>query len=141
MVRNLHVVTPPKAVPDPRLRPWTVVAAAVIVAVEALAYVALAVLDLASISPERVAVGAGVALFFLIYGFGQWWATYSLFRLNEWARGALLFTQLVQLGLAWNVRAASQSWLPWLLAVPAAVCLLCLIAPVTNRALLTKDPM
>ncbi len=141
MVRNLHVVTPPKAAPGPQLRPWTVIVAVSIVAVEALAYLALAVLDLASISPGKVAVGAGVALFFLIYGFGQWWAAYSLFRLNEWARGALVFTQLVQLGLAWNVHAASPSWLSWLLAVPAAVCLLCLVAPVTNRALLAEDPM
>lgn len=102
--------------------------AALIVIAEGTVFIGFAALDLASWSIERFAIGAGVAIFFMVYGGAQIFAGYALLRLAEWPRGAIVFTQLVQVGLAWNVRDVDPGWLSWALAVPAVTCLVAVLS-------------
>lgn len=131
IARNLPLVN---ASAD-RSRPVTIAVAVLVAAAEGLVFLALAVIDMAALSSDRFAIGASVAVFFIAYGFGQLWAAVALWKLLEWPRGALLFAQLIQLGLAWNARNDEPPWLMPALLVPAIVCLVCLLAPATNRAL------
>ena len=78
----------------------------------------------------------GIASFLALYGLTQLFAAWKLLGWHAWARGPLLFTQLVQLGLAWGLRGAQEQWLAILMAVSAAIALGCLIAPAVTRALL-----
>ena len=113
-----------------------VILAVIIVAAEAGAYVVLAVLAVADISFATVATGIGIASFLALYGLTQLFAAWKLLGWHAWARGPLLFTQLVQLGLAWGLRDAQEQWLAILMAASAAIALGCLIAPAVTRALL-----
>ncbi|MBC7595979.1 MAG: hypothetical protein H7288_18945 [Kineosporiaceae bacterium] len=116
-----------------------VVIAVFVVAIEAVAYVVLAVLAVADISGDAIGTGIGIALFLVLYGLAQLFAAWKLLSWHSWARGPLLFTQLVQLGLAWGLRDSKEQWLAILMAISAAVALGCLIAPAVTRALLDDD--
>lgn len=107
--------------------------AGVIVAAEAVVYLWLAMRGLAE-------GGVGIALFLAAYGGAQLWAVYGLLRLTELARGPLLFTQLVQLGLAWNVRDAEPNWLSPTMLAAALVVLVALLSAPATRALHDVDP-
>lgn len=113
--------------------------AAIVVAIEAAVYVVLAVLAVADISVDAIGTGIGIALFLALYGLVQLFAAWKLLSWHAWARGPLLFTQLVQLGLAWGLRDSKEQWLAILMAVSAAVALGCLLAPAVTRALLDDD--
>ena len=118
-----------------------VVIAVSVVAIEAVVYVVLAVLAFADISGDAIGTGTGIgiALFLVLYGLAQLFAAWKLLSWHTWARGPLLFTQLVQLGLAWGLRDSKEQWLAILMAISAAVALGCLIAPAVTRALLDDD--
>src|SRR5699024_11357771 len=94
---------------------------AVVVWVEALALIVFAVLDLANITASRFAVGLGGALLLGGYGIALAFAAWNFLRLREWTRGLIVFTQLVMLGLAWNVRDTDPQWLAPVLALVAVV--------------------
>lgn len=113
-----------------------VVIAVTVVAVEAFAYLVLAVLAVTDISGDTAATGIAIASFLALYGLTQLFAAWKLLGWRVWARGPLLFTQLVQLGLAWGLRDSKEQWLAILMAVSAAVALVCLIVPAVTRALL-----
>lgn len=125
--------------PRHRQARFFVAIAAIVVAIEAAAYVVLAVLAVADISVDAVGAGIGIALFLALYGLAQLFAAWKLLSWRTWARGPLLFTQLVQLGLAWGLRDSKEQWLAILMAVSAAVALGCLLAPAVTRALLDDD--
>ncbi|MFY0406329.1 hypothetical protein [Solicola sp. PLA-1-18] len=116
-----------------------VVLAAVVVAAEALALLTFAALDLASVSSGRLALGIGTSLFFVVYGGGQLVAAWGLLRLRSWSRGPVLFTQLIQLGLAWNLRGTGTPLAPFLV-VAAVVVLGCLLNRPVLRAFEAADP-
>lgn len=125
--------------PRHRQARFFVAIAAIVVAIEAAVYVVLAVLAVADISVDAVGAGIGIALFLALYGLAQLFAAWKLLSWRTWARGPLLFTQLVQLGLAWGLRDSKEQWLAILMAVSAAVALGCLLAPAVTRALLDDD--
>ncbi len=121
-----------------------VVIAVTLVAVEAIAYVVFALIELSSISGGAYAGGIGIGLFLALYGLTQLFACWKLLQWQPWARGPLMFTQLVQLGLAWGLkdwgmRETEARLLAILMAVTAAVALVCLILPAVTRALLDED--
>lgn len=101
--------------------------AAALVVVEAVALIAFAVLDLADVHGSRLVLGVGTSMFFLAYAGGQLVAAVALLKLLGWARGPIVFTQLVQLGLAWGLRGAGPPWLAGVLAVIAVIVLSCLL--------------
>lgn len=109
--------------------------AAVVVAVEALAYVVLAVLDVADVSRERLGLGVGAGLLLAVYGVGQAFAAWRVSQGESWARSPLVVTHLIQLLLAWNLRNGDTAWLAIVMGVCAVVVLGCLLSPPVTRAL------
>lgn len=105
-----------------------------IVAVEALAFGVLAVLELFHVSSQRVGMGVVVTLFLVLIAAGLLWAAWRVSLGESWARSPLVFAQLIQLGLAWNFR-GDPAWLAPTIALPAVVVLACLLVPPVTRAL------
>lgn len=85
-------------------RPPPLTVAASLAAVQALVLLVLAVLELASVSSERLGFGVSTAVFFAAYGVVLLGAALALWHRHGWARGPVLITQLIVLGLAWNLR-------------------------------------
>ncbi|MCW2830137.1 MAG: hypothetical protein JWP31_829 [Aeromicrobium sp.] len=112
--------------------------AAGIAAIEALTFGVLAVLELLSISSERIGLGIGTTLFLLIIGAGLLWAGWRVTEGDAWARSPLVFAQIILLGIAWNFR-GDPPWLSPALALPAIIALGCLLSPPVTRAL-SDDP-
>jgi len=104
------------------------------VTIEALTFGVLAVLELFSLSSDRVGLGVGATLFLVIVASGLLWAAWRVVAGDAWARSPLIFAQLIQLGLAWNFR-GDPAWLTPAIALPAVVVLACLLAPPVTRAL------
>jgi hypothetical protein len=126
-------VTSPEPVAKPARTLLTV--AAVVVGFEAVAYIVLAVLDLANVSSERVGLGVGAGVLLAAYGAGQLFFAWRVSQGESWARSPLIVTHLIQLLLAWNLRNGDTAWLAYVMAALAAVVLTCLLAPPVNRAL------
>ena len=111
--------------------------AASLVAVQGVVLVGLAGVELGNIDPDRRAVAISGAVFFGGYGVALLACAVALVRRVSWVRGPVLLTQLVQLGIAWNVRDF------WPLAVPMAVAALVVLAGVLHPAsvdALASDP-
>lgn len=115
--------------------------AALVVVIEALAYVVLAVLDVADVSRERLGLGVGAGLLLAIYGVGQLFAAWRVSQGESWARSPLIVTHLIQLLLAWNLRNGDAAWLAIVMGASAVVVLACLLAPPVNRALSRATPV
>jgi hypothetical protein len=115
--------------------------AALVVVIEALAYVVLAVLDVADVSRERLGLGVGAGLLLVIYGVGQMFAAWRVSQGESWARSPLIVTHLIQLLLAWNLRNGDTAWLAIVMGASAVVVLGCLLAPPVNRALSRATPV
>lgn len=113
---------------------WLRIAAA-LVAVEAVGLLAYAVAEAASISSGRAALGLSTAVFFGVYALGLCLAARGLLRRASWSRGPVVFSQLVQLGVAWNLRSTEVWPVAVGLATLAAVVLTAVLAPATTRAL------
>lgn len=109
--------------------------AALVVAIEALAYVVLAVLDVADVSRERLGLGVGAGLLLAVYGVGQLFAAWRVYQGESWARSPLVVTHLIQVLLAWNMRDGDTAWLAVVMGVSAVAVLGCLLSPPVTRAL------
>lgn len=117
--------------------PPPLVVAASLAAVQGALLVLLAVLEAASLSSERMSMGVTTSAFFGLYGAGLLGCAFALTRHQGWARGPVLLTQLIQLGLAWNLR---DEWLVALaMASTAAVVIAGMIHPATTEVL-ADDP-
>lgn len=132
--------TPPppaqRAEPTP---PPPLVVAASLVAVQGLVMLLIAILEVASISADRVALGLSTALFFAAYGLVLLLGAAALWRRRAWARGPILFTQLFSLGLAWTLR--DQPVPAVALALVAVVALVGMVHRDTMEALESgRDP-
>lgn len=124
-----------------RPRPTALRIAVGLVVLEALVLVGFAVLDITDAGPGRRPSAVGTAVFFVLYAGGQVVAARALLGLARWARGPLVLTQLIQLGLAWGVRTSSP-FVAAVLAVVGAVVLGCLLSPASTRSLVRQgdDP-
>ncbi|MBF4160883.1 hypothetical protein [Nocardioides acrostichi] len=122
--------------PSPSLsprRPAPLSVAASLGFVEGVVLVAVAVLEALSIERDRLSLGLSTAVFFAIVAVALLACAGALWRLHPWARGPLLLTQLMALGLAWNLRGAPV--VAVMLVVTALVALAGLLHPDTMRAL------
>lgn len=99
--------------------------ASALVAVEGLILVVLAVLDLVSLESDRLSLGISTAVFLGAYATLLLACAWSLRTRQGWTRGPILITQLISLGLAWNIRDQPQWAIP--LAVMALVVLVCVL--------------
>lgn len=118
-------------IPDDNPPPLTV--AASLVVLQGLALLGLGVLELADLTSERMSMGVSTAVFFVVYGVALVACAWGLTRRQGWTRGPVLITQLIQLGIAWNLRDDPVAALG--LAVTAAVVLAGMLHPATLRVL------
>ncbi len=114
-------------VADP-VNPPPLTVAASLVAVQGVVLVGLGVAELGHIDPDRRAVAISGAVFFAGYGLALLACAVGLVRRVAWVRGPVLITQLVQLGIAWNVRDL------WPLAVTMAAAAVVVLAGVLHPA-------
>ncbi|MEO5852835.1 MAG: hypothetical protein ABIQ15_10030 [Nocardioides sp.] len=115
--------------------PAPLLVAAFLVAVEGAVLVALAVLEVASLSAGRVTMGVTTTVFFLGFGSLLLLGAWSLRARRSWARGPALFAQLVALGLAWSFRGASTVLVPVALAGVALLVIAGTLHPASVAAL------
>ena len=124
--------------------PSTVRQAAVVVAVEGAALVAVAVVlivrHLAGTGDQPWLSGYGTAAWFVIMGAGVLAAGWALWTGRRWGRGIAVFAQLLLLPVAWYMGVGSQRWL---YAVPVALVALAtlglLFSPATLQWLGAQD--
>lgn len=117
--------------------PPPLTAAASLVAVQAVVLILLAVLEVASLADDRRSLGLSTAVFFGAYGVVLLTAAWGLHRRATWARGPVLITQLIMLGLAWNVRDLVA------VAIALVVCAVIVLAGMLHPdtvAALDRDP-
>lgn len=121
----------------PSTNPPLLTVAASVVAVQAVVLLVLAVLEFANLADERRSLGLSTAAFFAAYGVVLLAAAWGLFRRAGWSRGPVLITQLIFLGIAWNVR--EQIGVTIALVVCAGIVLAGMLHPDTIEAL-DRDP-
>ena len=109
--------------------------AASLVAVEGAVLVLLAVVELASLSSNRLTMGLTTAVFFVVYGAALLLCALLLHRRVSWARSPAVLAQLIQLGLAWSFRGEPTTWVAVGLAVVALVVLAGVFHPASLDAL------
>jgi len=123
----------------PQALPAPLVVAASLVAVEGLLLLGYAVLELASISADRVAVALTTTVFFAAYAVLLLAGAHAVTRGRSWARSPIVLTQLIQLGLAWSFRDGSTLYIAVTLAVIALVVLAGILNPASIDALSHSD--
>lgn len=109
--------------------------AAIVVLVEGVVTFGYGVSEAVHITSARLVMGATTALFFALYGAGLVLCAWLLHRVNSYARGPVLFSQLVWLGLAWNFRHGETTWIAVLLAIAGGVTLVGMLHPRSIEAL------
>lgn len=130
----------PATVEPPPHNPPPLTVAASLVAVEGAVLVMLALLETASLSTQRLAMGLTTAVFFAVYGAGLLLCAWQLTRRQSWSRSPIVLAQLIQLGLAWNFRGGDTTWLALGLAVVALVVVAGVFHPDSLGALADDAP-
>lgn len=123
----------------PPTAPPPLVAAASIVAVEGFALVALAVLEIASLTGGRLTMGLTTAVFFAAFGVLLMACGWLITRGHTWARGPILLAQLIGLGLAWNLRGGETTIISVAIGVVAVIVLAGMLHPASIDALNDVD--
>ncbi|CAN5255162.1 hypothetical protein BH09ACT12_BH09ACT12_21980 [soil metagenome] len=126
--------------PDQPTNPPPLTVAASLVAVQGLVLIALALVEAFSVVDDRMAVAVSTGVFFALYGVALLLCALALTRRWGWARGPVLISQLIQLGIAWNVRDVPV--LAIVLAVTALLALAGLLSPSSIEVLMpaAEDP-
>ena len=119
--------------------PPPLVVAASLTAVEGLVLLGYAVLELASVSSDRVAVALTTALFFAAYGGLLVAAASALTHGRSWSRSPVVLAQLIQLGVAWSFRSGGTAVVSVLLTVAAVAVLVGVFHPASLRAVEAAD--
>lgn len=109
--------------------------AASLAGVEAMVLLGLGVLEVAHVRSIRLTMGVTTSVFFLAAAAALAWCAWSLWTVRRWARGPVVMTQLIQLGLAWNLWAGSTKLVSVVLALVALVVVVGLVHPDSTRAL------
>ena len=114
--------------------------AALVVALQALVFVVLDVLDLTDLQEGRVGVGIGIGLMLLAIGVGLLAAAWGLSRGRHAARGPVVVAELIALGMAWSLRdpdsaSGDNRAVGVAIAVSALVVLACLASRPAREAL------
>lgn len=84
-------------------------------------------------------MGLSTAVFLLLYGGALLLVARGLYRMSTWSRGAAIFAQLIQLGVAWSFWGGSTSTVSVVLAVAAVAVLVALFQKASMEAL-ADDP-
>jgi hypothetical protein len=121
--------------PDQPLRqtPRRLAVAAVIVALESLTLVAVGLSVLVSSSGARAALDITTTVFFAAYAVGLIVCARGLWLGRRWSRAPVVFTQLIQLGVAWSFASGSTLFVTAILAVAAGTILALVLSPASTR--------
>ena len=129
--------------PDPTTRspysphgtPAPLAAAAGLTLVEGILTGGFGLAEAASLDSGRLVMGLSTALFFMAYGVVLLVCAWGMNTVRAWARGPVLLSQLIWLGLAWNFRSGDTLPVAVALAVVAALVLAGLLHPRSIDAL------
>jgi hypothetical protein len=113
----------------PTSRPAPLLAAAVLLAIEALAALVFGGIALTQIRPSRAEVGTGVAIWMLGYGVLLLVLARGVFLGRRWSRAPSAATQLILLPLAFSFRGEPTTWVAGAIAVAAVATLVGLLHP------------
>jgi hypothetical protein len=100
-----------------------------LLALEGLAGLAYAVLELGQIRMSRAALGVGVAVLMACFGLLLLLVARGVFLGKRWSRGPAVVTQLILLPLAWSFKGGATTWVSVVLAVVAITTLVGLLHP------------
>lgn len=106
--------------------------------VQGLVLVLLAVLEAASADADRASLAVSTSVFFAGYGVVLLVGAVGLLRRSTWARGPMLLTQLIMLGIAWSLR--DQTAVAVMMALVAALAIAGVVHPDSIAALSGEDP-
>lgn len=93
------------------------------------------VLELFSLSSDRVAVALTTAVFFGGYGALLLACAWAVDRGRSWGRSPIVLAQLIQLGVAWSFRGGDTTLVAVAIAVVAVAVLAGILAPSSIAAL------
>ena len=125
--------TTPLPSPEPARRPPApLVVALLVVLVEVVGMAVLGVLELASLSSARLAMGLTTALFFFLWVAALGGCAWGMWRRVSAGRSVVVLGQLIQLGLAWSYRESTPQ-LAGALGATAAVALVGIFWPASLR--------
>lgn len=113
----------------PRRRPFTIVMAAALLALEALIGLGYAAIEVGQVRMSRAAVGVGVAILMAGFGLLLLAVARGVFRGRRWSRGPAVATQLILLPIAWSFRGGVTTWVSVALAVLAIAVLIGVLHP------------
>ena len=122
-----------------RSAPAPLVTAAAVTAIEGLLLVALAVLELASLTGGRLTMGLTTALFFAAFGVLLMACGWLITHGHTWPRGPILLAQLIGLGLAWNLRGGETAIGSVAIAVVALIVIVRMLHPASIEAINASD--
>jgi hypothetical protein len=115
-------------------RPLTLVAAAILVAIEALIAVGYAATEIGQIRMSRAVVGIGVAVLMACFGLLLLLVARGVYLGRRWSRGPAVATQLILLPIAWSFRGGATTWVSIALAVLAIAVLVGVLHPRSTAA-------
>jgi predicted transporter len=110
-------------------RPLTIVVAAALLALEGLAGLAYAVLEVGQIRMSRAELGVGVAILMAGFGLLLLLVARGVFLGRRWSRGPAVATQLILLPIAWSFKDGSTTWVSVVLAALAIAVLVGVLHP------------
>jgi hypothetical protein len=129
--------------PDPTTRspysrygaPAPLAVAAGMTFIEGLLTVLFGITEIVSIDSDRLVMGLTTAVFFLAYGVALLVCSRGLHTVRAWARGPVLLSQLILLGLAWSFKDGDTLPIAIGLALAAVIVLAGLLHPRSIDAL------
>lgn len=113
----------------PTRRPFTIVMAAALLALEALIGLGYAAIEVGQVRMSRAAVGVGVAILMAGFGLLLLVVARGVFQGRRWSRGPAVATQLILLPIAWSFRGGVTTWVSVALAVLAIGVLIGVLHP------------
>ncbi len=120
-----------------RTRPLPLTLAACLVGLQGLAAAVYAVGFLVGFEGSKATLDITGFLFFALCAAGLGGCAYGLVRLVSWARGPVVFTQIMLLLLAWSFHGIPAIAVP--LALLGLAVLVCVFAPASVAALSPED--
>ena len=115
-------------------RPLTLVAAAILVAIEALIAVGYAATEIGQIRMSRAVMGVAVAVLLAGFGLLLLLVARGVYLGRRWSRGPAVATQLILLPVAWSFWGGATTWVSITLAVLAIAVLVGVLHPRSTAA-------
>jgi hypothetical protein len=110
-------------------RPFTIVVAAALLALEALVALAYAAVEIGQVQMTRAALGIGVTILMACFGLLLLLVARGVFLGKRWSRGPAVATQLILLPIAWSFRGGATTWAAIILAALAIAVLIGVLHP------------